>query len=154
MMIFHQNPTERAAGKDVDPAMMTVESLAARNSLRAHPGIIDSIRRLASLYKLDADGLVTRDAYFAMHGIMARILRPEVTHEAALQSIAEDWERDRHGATRLDYSRQFAALFELVDTWCPGLAVEEYVSFVDALSIRVRTQQFRMHNVPPWRERL
>ena len=46
--------------------------------------------------------------------------------------------QNRAGADRLDYSRLFSAVFEMADLWCPGLAVEEYVSFLDALEFRAR----------------
>ena len=65
--IFHYDPAKRSKGKRDNPAMQTVECLAARSSLRAHPGLIDSIRRLATLYRLDDEHLVTREAYFEMH---------------------------------------------------------------------------------------
>ena len=58
-------------GKDGNPAMQTVECLAARSSLRAHPGVVDSIRRLAALYTLDDNKLVTYEAYVEMHTVYA-----------------------------------------------------------------------------------
>ena len=57
-------------------------------------------------------------------------------------AVGDGWERDRHGAARLDYSRQFSALFHIADAVCPGLAVEEYISFLDALAFRVRAKKF------------
>ena len=55
-----------------------------------------------------------------------------------VETCVDDWETDRAGAERLDYSRLFSAVFEMADLWCPGLAVEEYVSFLDALEFRAR----------------
>ena len=69
MYIFHPDPAQRSMGKDGNPAMQTVECLAARSSLRAHPGVVDSIRRLAALYTLDDNKLVTYEAYVEMHTV-------------------------------------------------------------------------------------
>ena len=69
---------------------------------------------------------------------MVNVLIPTLETTDALKVVEEDWENDRQGAERLDYARIYSAVFELVDLWTPGLSVEEYVSFVEALGHAVR----------------
>ena len=63
---------------------------------------------------------------------VARVLIPTMGAAEARATAVDDWETDRAVSDRLDYSRLFSAVFEMADLWCPGLAVEEYVSFLDA----------------------
>eukprot|EP00316_Scyphosphaera_apsteinii_P025805 CAMPEP_0119330562 /NCGR_PEP_ID=MMETSP1333-20130426/78504_1 /TAXON_ID=418940 /ORGANISM="Scyphosphaera apsteinii, Strain RCC1455" /LENGTH=134 /DNA_ID=CAMNT_0007339961 /DNA_START=145 /DNA_END=549 /DNA_ORIENTATION=- len=121
-----------------DKSMYTAESLAARQSLREHPAVTDAIRRFASLYRHDDDGLICFNAYLPVHLVISQTLIPTMSLEEARCVVDEDWDEDRGEADRLDEARHFVSIFEIADQWCPGLSVEEYVSFLDALGDRVR----------------
>ena len=100
-----------------DPAMYTAESLAAREALRSVPIVIDAVARFSQLYRLDADGFVPWSEYRRVHAAAALILAPGVPPREVDAALAEDWTRDRAGATQLDYSRLYSAVFELADHW-------------------------------------
>jgi hypothetical protein len=144
--VFLLNP-DRDAGEQsyidqADPSMQTVEALAARAMLRTHPAVIDSALRLAHLlYSRDpSTGEVPRWSYVRAHIAMCRVLAPALTPAASLEAISAEWCDDARGAEQLDEPRQVAAVFEIVDQWCPGLSVESYVSFLDALAVRALAQ--------------
>lgn len=118
-----------------DPAMHTVESLAARESLRSSPIVLDAIDRFASGFRTGADGLVRWDEYFRIQSAIAAVLLPDVPAAEAAQAVRDDWERDCDGAEALDYSRLYSAIFEVADLWCPSISAEQYASFLDTLAL-------------------
>jgi len=118
-----------------DPAMNTVESLAARESLRSSPIVLDAIDRFASGFQTGADGLVRWEEYFRVQSNIAAVLLPDVPAAEAALAVRDDWERDRDGADALDYSRLYSAVFEVADLWCPSISAEEYAAFLDTLAL-------------------
>ena len=139
--VFHPERDAKSATpyhQQGDPAMETAEAQMQRQLLRAHPAVVDAVARFARLYRLDAEGLIGPAEYVRVQLAVARVLIPTMGAAEARATAVDDWETDRAGADRLDYSRLFSAVFEMADLWCPGLAVEEYVSFLDALEFRAR----------------
>jgi hypothetical protein len=122
-----------------DPQMYTPEALAARAALREHPALVDALHRFGQLYTPDAGGNVSRLEYARVHvGIVQALMGHHVRSEAQVrETIDEDWESDSAGHLVLTPLRLSDALFEMTDLWCPGLDVEEYVSFLDALADRI-----------------
>ena len=113
---------------------------AARAQRGEHPAVVDAIARFAKVYPTEADGLIPHDSYLRVHTAIVSVLIPKLDKGDARKVVEDDWENDRQGASKLDYARVFAAVFELVDLWTPGLSTEEYVSFVEALGHAVRVQ--------------
>jgi len=122
-----------------DPAMHTPVALAARTALREHAAVVDALHRFSQLYTTDADGDIPRVSYERVHvAIIRALMGRQLQSEAQVrEAVDEDWNADSEGQDALTPRRLFNALFELTDLWCPGLAVEEYVSFLDGLADRV-----------------
>lgn len=124
---------------DRDESMYTEEALGMRERLRTNPGLIDAVRRFAhQVYRLDADGHVGHAEYARVHGAIVRVLMGAQVGEAEVARIvAEDWAADSKGTDVLDDGRLFDSLFELADTWCPGISAAEYLSFIDTLAYKL-----------------
>eukprot|EP00965_Chrysotila_dentata_P164921 5445468-Pleurochrysis_carterae.AAC.4 len=104
-----------------------------------HPAVLDAIGRFAALYNADADGRITFHAYKPVHAAITTTLIPDIGMAELADEAIKDWDDDRKEADSLDESRLADSIFEIADHWCPGLDVEEYVSFLDALGDRVRS---------------
>ena len=81
--------------------------------------------------------MVGFDAYEMVHAIIVKALLPELPLQEVPKTVADDWGDDCGGEERMSSEQIYASIFECADLWCPGLAVEEYVSFIDALAERV-----------------
>uniref|UniRef100_A0A7S4C547 Uncharacterized protein n=1 Tax=Chrysotila carterae TaxID=13221 RepID=A0A7S4C547_CHRCT len=130
---------EKPYYEQADPSMYTPQSIAARKALRQHPAVLDAIGRFAALYNADADGRITFHAYKPVHAAITTTLIPDIGMAELADEAIKDWDDDRKEADSLDESRLADSIFEIADHWCPGLDVEEYVSFLDALGDRVRS---------------
>merc|ERR1711988_478876 len=113
--------------------MYTPENLAVREALRSNPGIVDAIRRFSQVYPTDSEGLICKDDYVAVQSRICTALVPGMAAEEIQKTVEEDWEADSQGATKLDYPRVFASVFEMADLWCRTVEAEEYLSFIEAL---------------------
>lgn len=122
-----------------DPKMHTPQALATRAELRNHHAVVDALRRFAQLYHADEEGNVSRVEYARVHVHIVQALMGQhlTTEEQIREVIDEDWQSDAGGRDILARSRLFDALFEMTDLWCPSLAEEEYVAFLDALAHRI-----------------
>jgi hypothetical protein len=130
-----------------DDSMETQEALAARAALRTHPAVQDALRRLANTaFARDPEGFVAREEYERVHARIARVLAPSMPEEDAAAAAAAEWQADSQGEDRIDESRLNAALFQLVDLWCQTTQVEEYLSFLQALSFKLRFAEKTAHS--------
>ena len=116
-----------------DPAMHCAEGHRAREALRGSR-VLESVLwvwwQALKEWRHEEDG-VTEGLYLWQARKLYRHLVPEMMQGDCERVIREDWDIDRQGQRGLAYPRFKAVMVELCDIWCPGLAEEDYVRFLD-----------------------
>lgn len=118
--------------------MYSEEAMSRRRALHDDSQLNLRIYEFIRLYNLDMHGMVTKREYEKVHAKIAKVLRPSMSPEEVKELIAEDWERDTKGESRMSVEALYDGLFELCDVWCPNIDLEEYIEFFKQLDFRVR----------------
>ncbi|POM78340.1 Hypothetical protein PHPALM_4138, partial [Phytophthora palmivora] len=123
----------------------TPEALALRFSLRNHPDVIDAVKQLWSVeLPRDEMGCIDQHGYASLFRRVGRSLEPDASKRRLRRmekTIQEDWIRDSKGESMMSFSNFFDSVFELADLWCETIDVEEYITFLRRLVLRVSTMR-------------
>ena len=123
-----------------DLDMYTPENLHKRRKLRTHPDIVELLEiwwaKATMSFDHDGGGALDKKEYRQFHRrlVAAFATDDDVTNDLSAEgeevAFEEDWANDSRGQAEIDKSAFFDSVFELADTWCHSIDLEEYAEFL------------------------
>jgi len=111
----------------------TRDAFIEREMLRHHPEIKQIISDWFFALPRTATGELGKEQYIKSGVAVAKKLCPHESDATVMQAVLEDWNNDAGPRPLLTYQMWEDGIFQLVDLWCEGQDVENYVVFLRGL---------------------
>jgi hypothetical protein len=124
--------------------MYTEDNVVARQSLRHHKDVEDILDQMwvsaARHHSADQTNL-DKEEYRSVHARMLRACTEkediDMTKEEMDEAFEDDWEMDSGGDGSVQKEDFLDSLFQLTDTWCETVELDEYTGYLKWLQARM-----------------